>query len=111
MEGYILRGEFAEKLEIDVEIARQCVSERIKFSEGKSHLCLFNMKGIKSVTKEARDSLGKEGVELIKAGALLINSPLTKMLGNIFLTLNKPKVPTKLFTDEEEAKEWLRQYL
>ena len=80
-------------------------------SKGISYPVLANIKGVKSITKEAREYLAEEGTRLVKAGAIIIGSPLNKMLGNIFLTINNPKVPTKLFTDEKEAKEWLRQYL
>ncbi len=111
MEENILRCIFTEQLEMDLEIAKHCVATRIAFSEGKSHLCLIDMRELKSTTKEAREYMGVEGAKLITAGALLIGSPLTRMLGNIFLTINKPNVPTKLFTDETEAKEWLKQYI
>jgi hypothetical protein len=48
------------------------------------------------------------------ARALLLNSYATKLIGNIFLKLSKGKpneagriVPLKLFTDRDEAIEWL----
>src|SRR6266542_1295724 len=99
----ILFCSYADKLCIDLAIAEQCVKSRIDFSEGTSYPVLLRLHGINSVTKEARDYLGKEGSHLIKAGAFIIASPLSKILGNIFLKLNKPTVPTKLFTDETLA--------
>jgi hypothetical protein len=33
------------------------------------------------------------------------------VLGNFYLGLNKPLVPTRLFTSEEEAQAWLRSFL
>ena len=110
MEDEILRATFSENLEMNLDIAKHCVNERIKFSKGKNYLCLIDMRNLKSVTKEARDYMGTEGAKLIIAGALLIGSALTRMLGNIFLLLNKPLVPSKLFTNEKEAKEWLMQF-
>jgi hypothetical protein len=110
-EGGILYSVFAEGLHIDIEIARKCVEARITFSRGISYPVFIDMKGIRSVTKEARDYLADEGSRLIKGGALLVDSALTKMLGNIFLQINKPQVPLKLFTDKDEAREWLQQYL
>ena len=102
---------FANKLDMDIEIAKHCVQARIKFSEGVSYPCLIDMKGMRSVTKAAREYMAKEGAMHMKAGALLIGSTLTKTIGNIFLMINKPEVPAKLFTDEKEAKEWLKQYI
>ncbi|MBA3706187.1 MAG: STAS/SEC14 domain-containing protein [Bacteroidetes bacterium] len=109
-EEAILYCVFADKLNMDLEIAKHCVNERIQFSQGKDYPCLINMKGLKSVTKEAREYMSTEGEKNIIAAALLIGSPLSKMIGNIFLSLNKPKVPAKLFTNENEAKEWLNKY-
>lgn len=109
-EGNILRCTFADKLELTLEKASFCVQKRIAFSEGIDRLCLIDMRGLKSVTKDAREYLADEGSKCITAGALLIGSALTRTIGNIFLSLNKPPVPTKLFTDVQEAKEWLMRF-
>lgn len=101
---------FTPDLDMNIEVAKYCVAERIAFSNGRSYPCLINMQGIKSFTKEARDYMAVEGSACIKAGALVVNTPLSRMLGNMFLAINKPAVPTKLFTDEKQAEEWLQQY-
>jgi len=41
--------------------------------------------------------------------ALLIASPLSRVLGNFYLRINRPETPTRLFSSEEEAGAWLRQ--
>ena len=110
-EDEILYVKWADGINITLDIAKQAVEARIKFSEGISYPCLIDIRGIKSASKEAREYLAKEGTQLIKAGALLTGSILTRVLANFFLAINKPPVHTKLFTDEAEAKEWLKQYL
>lgn len=107
----IIYVKFIDKLDMSLENAQSGVKARVKLSEGMSYPVLIDMRGIKSVTKEAREYLADEGAKLIKAGALIVGSPLNRTLGNIFLWVNKPKVPTRLFTDEEEALKWLEQYL
>ena len=111
MEENILHCAFADNLNLDLDIAKHCVAQRISFSQGIQQLCLIDMRTIRSTTKEAREYMAKEGAQLVKAGALLIGSALTRTIGNIFLTINKPPVPSKLFTNEKDAKEWLMQYL
>lgn len=106
-----LRCVFNDQLEVNLEVAKNCVENRIRFSNGLSYPCLIDMKGVRSISKDAREYLATEGARNIKAGALIIDSALSKMVGNIFLTINKPAVPTKLFTNELEAKEWLKKYL
>ena len=110
IEEGILYCAFADDLDVDIEIAKSSVESRINFSKGISYPVLIDMKGVRSFTKETRDYMGKEGARLINAGALVVDSALTKMLVNLFLLINKPNVPTKLFTDEKEAKEWLQHF-
>ena len=110
-EDGILYATSSDNLNIDLDTAIQCVHERIKFSNGTSYPCLFDMSNVRSANKQAREYMANEGAKYVRAGALLVDSPLTKTIGNIFLTVNKPPVPTKLFTDETEAKNWLTQYL
>ena len=106
----ILYCEFADNLEVTLEVAKVCVAARIGFSKEKSYPALIYMKGIKSVTKEAREYMAKEGVQLLTAGALVISSPLSKVIGNLFLRINKPPIPTQIFTNEKEAKKWLKKH-
>jgi len=33
------------------------------------------------------------------------------LIANFFIALNHPKIPTRIFTDEEKALQWLRGYV
>jgi hypothetical protein len=110
MERDVIRCTFSDNLELDLNIAKRVVKERMNFSMRQSYACLVDMRNLKFMTKEAREYLAKEGAQYIKAGALITGSPLSNALGNIFLSLNKPNVPTKLFNDEEQAFSWLKKY-
>ena len=48
---------------------------------------------------------------LTRASALLVSSPWTRILGEMFLFYHHPPYPSHLFTDREEALAWLRGYL
>lgn len=110
-EKNILYCVFGENLELDYDKAKQCVDARINFSEGKSYPCLIDMRNVKAMSKAAREYLAVEGSQYVTAGALIIGSPLTRTLGNIFLSINKPQVPTKLFSDETIALKWLNEFI
>lgn len=96
--------------EVDKDHAVASSNERIKFADGESYPCLFDITTVKKITAEARNYLANEGNELVLASAILINSPITKMIGNFFIAVNKPKNPTRLFTNKEEALKWLEQF-
>lgn len=74
---------------------------------------LVDLREIGAISREARDHFSMKGRKgYATAIALLIKSPVSKVIGNFFLGLNKPEAPTKLFTKEEDAKKWLiKNYL
>lgn len=49
--------------------------------------------------------------EVTSAMALVTQSKLGNVLGNLFLGLNKNPYPTKLFKDEKSARKWLVEFL
>lgn len=93
---------------IDLKMAQSAVINRMKLYGEKDYPLLIHMTNVKHVTKEAREYFAsKEGCKKIKSCAIITNSIVTRVIANFFLTLNKPLVPTKLFTNEEHAKQWL----
>lgn len=110
LDGEIMCARYAKNLHMTLDVAKSCVGARLFFSKGKSYALLIDMTGIKSVTAEARKYMATVGITWVKAGALITGSPLSRTVGNIFLAIEKPSVPTKLFTDEQKARQWLTQY-
>lgn len=97
---------------VDLEVAKQAVKYRLEATNYISYPLLSNIKSVRNSTKPARDYLASvEGCRGILALAVLIDSPLGSMLGNFFLSISKPIAPTKIFTDEAEAKKWLSDYV
>ena len=82
-----------------------------KISGEKIYPLLVNLKQINSITKEARDHFSmQDRTPGVTAIGMLIKSPVSRIIGNFFLGLNKSTVPAKLFTDEEKAIAWLKQF-
>jgi uncharacterized membrane protein YagU involved in acid resistance len=72
---------------------------------------LIDARGIKSMTKEAREYFSVNDRETkVTAMAILIKSPLSKVIGNFYMLLNKPKMHSKLFIDEASALKWLKKF-
>jgi hypothetical protein len=111
MENNLICAQYANDLDMTLDVAKSCVDARLTFSQGKSYPLLVDMRGIKSVTPEARKYMASIGAILVKAGALITGSPLNRTIGNIFLAIDRPPVPLKLFTDEQKARQWLEKFL
>jgi hypothetical protein len=76
---------------------------------GEKFPLLIDSRGIKSMTREARNQFSTKGREThTKAFAIIIDSSLSKVIGNFFMGINKPAVPTRLFDNEIDAEKWLK---
>nr|WP_187262283.1 hypothetical protein [Pontibacter beigongshangensis] len=71
---------------------------------------MFDITKVKKSTKEARDFMANEGNEQVTASAILVTSPVLRMMANFYISVNKPKNPSRMFTDKREALEWLAQF-
>jgi hypothetical protein len=98
--------------EIDRANAEEVMCAVGSMCNGKPRPVLVDMTNVKSMTREARLYFaGPETAAVQAAAALVIKSPLTRALGNFFMGLNKPLIPTRLFTSETDAVAWLRTFL
>lgn len=95
----------------DTETARENMVYTKRVTGGKPRPLLVDMTKVRSMSKGAREEyVQQQGDAIITAVALLTRSGVSNMIANIFISLNKPQVPVKLFTDPDKAKEWLMEY-
>ena len=110
-EGGVLCCSYAVDLHLTLEVAKSVVEARIFLSKGKPYPLLIDMTGLNGTTGAARKYMATMGSTLVTAGALITSSPVSKAIGNLFLRIDLPPVPTRLFTNEQKARVWLKQYL
>ncbi|MCB0396173.1 MAG: STAS/SEC14 domain-containing protein [Flavobacteriales bacterium] len=61
-----------------------------------------------SASAEARRfAADPSNTSLISHHAVVIQSKAQELLGNFFIGMNEPKMPTRIFTNQEEAIQWL----
>jgi hypothetical protein len=61
--------------------------------------------------KEDRDWVAAQLNSVVKAMGIISTSPLSRMVANLFFGFKPPLYPVKFFSNETEAKEWIKQYL
>jgi hypothetical protein len=103
----VIHGVFLAGAEVALVDAAENLAATAELVEGKARPALIDLRGLRSQSAEARAHLA--GPEA--AVALVIASPLSRMIGNFYLGFNRPRVPTRLFTDAGEAEQWLRGFL
>ena len=105
----IVRGTFLNGAEVTLDDAKENLAITAQLSGGRRMPVLVDLRAVRSQSPEARAFFaGPEGASVSSAVALLISSPLSRVLGNFYLGFNRPLTPTRLFTDAAEAESWLR---
>jgi hypothetical protein len=106
----VVYGEYKPNVVIDLEAAKQIVIDRIALSNGNYYPSLSYIDGLSSVTKEARDYFSKDdGIKYMKRLALITTSPISRIVGNFWMQISRPTVPTRLFSRKEDALNWLKE--
>jgi len=93
-----------------LEDAKKVVNAHHELAAGKKTGVLADItRTTTGANRDAREYYVTEEASVMKKGmAMLVKSPLQRMLGNVFFRMNKPPYPTRLFTDRVEAIAWLR---
>jgi hypothetical protein len=97
-------------VEVDLEVAKHAIQTRIEFTGGKTLAAVADMRAIKGMTQEAREYFATEGLRYLTARAIITGNVQTRTVAEVFVMINRPSIPTKIFSDYAEAKEWLQPY-
>ncbi len=85
-----------------VDLARQTYNPQRPF------LLLLDGREIGGMSNEARNyGVNSSFTSMIKAMAIVVDSPSTRILANFYMRFNRPKIPTRVFSDPAIAKAWL----
>ena len=95
---------------IDLEAARAIVKKRLHFQKGVSYPILCDLRQLKTVNKAAREYLAAHGCINAFAVAILIEESYSGTLSNAFIKISNPAVPTKEFTSEPDALDFLNKF-
>ncbi len=109
VERGLLRGRFLPGAEVGREDALENLAVSLALTGGRRLPALIDLREVKTQSAEARAVLaGPAAARVSGAVALLIGSPLSRVVGNFYLRFNRPETPTRLFSSEAEAETWLR---
>lgn len=98
--------------DIHLKEAKENTGAVSSFYKGKKFPLLIDVRSIRSMELEARKHLSTNGRETsINSFAVIVKSPLSRVIGNFLMGLNKPEIPARLFDNEQEAIHWLKNYL
>ena len=112
-DNQIVWGELFGNL-VSEEVAKENIDAQESIRDGLNKVktrVLIEMTAVTEISKEARDYFANERTASIqRATALLVGSPVSRVIGNFFMGLNRPIYPTRLFTDPQKAIKWLQTF-
>ena len=104
----IVFGQYKNNVIISLEAAYEIVEYRKTHFPDKYYWLLY-IEDFEYITPQARAYFASDysNTNVIK-WAFILNKPFSILLSNLFIFINKPKVPVKLFSDTESAIKWLK---
>ena len=90
--------------------AKENLALAVSETRGKRRPLLIDIRTAQPLDADARHHYsGQTLVEQFSALALLVEgSPFGRMLGNVYLRVARPGIPTQLFSDDALAVAWLK---
>jgi hypothetical protein len=107
----ILRAWAAPGAQESVDTARQHLYAICRLANGRRLPIIVDLRNIRSTDREARKLYSSEEfAACVCAAALIVESAVSRVIGNFYLGLNRAVYPTHLFSNESEALAWLEQF-
>ena len=101
---------FTPRVATDLADALAAIDAVTQLTGGRRSPLLVDMHGFGPPDRSARLELARRG-DVVSAVALIVDTPLSRMLGTFFLTVNKPPYPMRLFDNEASAVAWLLEFV
>lgn len=110
LKDQIVENTIFDNITIDAEDSMELVYYSRKLMKGKKFSLLVNTGRNITVTKDAWTIFNhKKNEEHLLFKAIVIKSPLYYFLSEVYYSINKPNVKTKIFTDRDQAIDWLEK--
>lgn len=108
----VVCARFHDGADVGLDDARENLALTKRLTNGQRMPVLVDLRGVRSQSAEARRLFaGPAATAVSVAVALVVESPLSRVVGNFYLGFNRPETPTRLFTSTDDAEQWLRSFL
>ncbi|MGV8815779.1 MAG: hypothetical protein ACOH2D_16875 [Gelidibacter sp.] len=99
-----------KNIDLDISQAVHIVKDRLLLQAGQFMPVLCDIRAIQGIDKASRAYLSLEGSAFVKAVAFVVDSPVSEMLSDLYLSTNSPPIPTRSFSNSEEALKFLNGF-
>ncbi len=109
-EDKILRVRILEGVTIDLKQAKLMNECMIRLAETDRFPVLIDARASYNWEKDAQEYNATHS-DFRLATAVMTNNPVSRLLTNTYVKIFKPNYPVKIFSDEEKAVLWLKEFL
>lgn len=106
----ILFWTYKPQVVITLKVAYSVVENRVRFQKNRAFPILCDIRGVVGVEKAGRNYLAQYGSSLATAVAIWADQTVLDSMSSFYVTINKPRTPTKIFTCRTEALNYLNQF-
>ena len=107
----LIRGVVRKGSTVEYDDAVEAMKLHLRWTDGKPYRLLIDLTAVGSIPRQARAYFADASHrDVVLAVALVVGSQLSRAIGNFMLGLNKPAMPIRLFSDEEQAIAWLKTF-
>ena len=90
-----------------LEDARAALDAMAELTGGRRSPLLVDMRDTGAQDGPTRAAWASRA-DLVSATALIVDTPLSRIAGNLFINMSRPATPTRLFDSKDSALAWLR---
>ena len=98
------------RITASLEDATACVEAMARLTGGRRCPLLVNMLDTGPQDRKTRAEWTRRS-DLLSAVALVVSTPLSRVVGNLFLSVSRPPFPVRLFDNEASALTWLKDFV
>jgi hypothetical protein len=93
--------------EMTKDDARDALEAIVRVAGPERARTLVDMRNIKSITRDGREHFRAATSSVCSRVAMLVRSPVGRVIGNFFLRTLTTGMPKRIFNDEADAARWL----
>ena len=109
-EDQIVQIECEPQTLMDLDAGKYSTIKVGEIVKGNPLPLLCDLTNVVKMTQDCRNHFaGKEHAAVFSKCALIVSSPISKIIGNFFLGANNPLRPTRLFNNIDNGIEWLKK--
>ncbi|MCW3077728.1 MAG: hypothetical protein JWO32_2337 [Bacteroidetes bacterium] len=97
--------------EISLEVNKTQTNALKEILQGKKVCAIIDINQTSNLSREAREYNSTQLPTMFTAIAFVTNTALGRMMSNLYLGLKPLPFPTKVFSEEKEARLWIEQFL